>query len=386
MTHMHDTTTACIQTPLACPASIPTWVSRLVATVALAGLYLVSRWNYLLFHSLVEIFSIAVAWSLFAIAWTSRCYGRNPYLLFIGITYLFVGGIDLMHTLSFKGMTIFRDYDYYGNQLWIGARYLQSISLLLAFLFGFRDRLFRPCSILAGYGLATALLLASIFVWKNFPECFIDGVGLTPFKKNSEDVICAIILLNIGLLFRYRKRFDDIVFRLLLWSLLCTIVSEVAFTFYVDNYGFSNLVGHYFKLFSFWLIYQAIVKTSIEQPYKMIFHDLDRANHRLRDEVTHHRQTAEELRTALGEVKNLSGLLPICACCKKIRNDLGYWTRMETYITQHSEVQFSHGYCPECYQKELDRLDTLFTDKRVTNDEYAGGAPAPLAYQATVAP
>ncbi|MFA6498464.1 MAG: MASE3 domain-containing protein [Desulfurivibrionaceae bacterium] len=371
---MHDTTTACIQTHLACPAALPTWVSRLVATLALAGLYPVSRYNYLLFHSLVEIFSIAVAGSLFAIAWTSRCYGRNPYLLFIGIAYLFVGGLDLLHTLSYKGMTIFRDYDYYGNQLWIGARYLQSISLLLTFLFGFRYRIFRPCSVFAGYGLATALLIASIFVWKNFPECFIDGGGLTPFKKNSEYVICAIILLDIGLLFRYRARFGDIVFRLLLWSLACTIISELAFSFYVDNYGLSNLLGHYFKLFSFWLIYRAIVETSIEQPYKMIFHDLDRANHRLRDEVTRHRQTAEELRAVLDEVKTLSGLLPICACCKKIRDDQGYWNRMETYIAKHSEVQFSHGYCPECYQKELDRLDTYPENRQVANGEYAGEA------------
>ncbi|MCX5875679.1 MAG: hypothetical protein NT087_05165 [Deltaproteobacteria bacterium] len=373
---MYDTTTACIQTLPTGNDAHPTWVSRLVATLALAGLYLVSRWNYLLFHSLVEIFSIAVAGSLFSIAWTSRRYGRNPYLLFIGIAYLFVGGIDLLHTLSFTGMNIFRDYAYYTNQLWIGARYLESISLLLAFLFGFRARLFRPTPVFVSYGLATALLISSILVWKNFPECFIDGVGLTPFKKNSEYVICAILLLNIGLLFRYRARFGDYIFRLLLWSLVCTIVSELAFTFYVDNYGFSNMVGHYFKLLSFWFIYRAIVETSIEQPYKMIFHDLDRANHRLRDEVTRHRQTAEELRTALGEVNTLSGLLPICACCKKIRDDQGYWNRMETYITKHSEVQFSHGYCPECYQKELDRIDTHFEDRQVANGEYAGEAAA----------
>lgn len=60
-----------------------------------------------------------------------------------------------------------------------------------------------------------------------------------------------------------------------------------------------------------------------------------------------------ELRKALLQVKTLSGLLPICASCKKIRNDEGYWEQMEMYIRNHSEAEFSHGYCPECAAKLL---------------------------------
>jgi ligand-binding sensor domain-containing protein len=56
----------------------------------------------------------------------------------------------------------------------------------------------------------------------------------------------------------------------------------------------------------------------------------------------------EELSSALANVKQLSGLLPICASCKKIRDDMGYWNQLETYISRHSEVGFSHGICPEC--------------------------------------
>jgi phosphoserine phosphatase RsbU/P len=55
-----------------------------------------------------------------------------------------------------------------------------------------------------------------------------------------------------------------------------------------------------------------------------------------------------DLRKALKEVKTLSGLLPICACCKMIRNDEGYWQEIEAYISDHSEAEFSHGICPDC--------------------------------------
>ena len=58
-----------------------------------------------------------------------------------------------------------------------------------------------------------------------------------------------------------------------------------------------------------------------------------------------------ELREALDRVKTLSGLLPICASCKKVRDDQGYWNQIEAYIEAYSEAQFSHGICPECARK-----------------------------------
>ena len=59
----------------------------------------------------------------------------------------------------------------------------------------------------------------------------------------------------------------------------------------------------------------------------------------------------QELTDALARVKTLAGLLPICASCKKIRDDNGYWQQVETYIQQHSEADFTHGICPECAQR-----------------------------------
>ncbi len=59
-----------------------------------------------------------------------------------------------------------------------------------------------------------------------------------------------------------------------------------------------------------------------------------------------------DLQSALAKVKKLSGLLPICACCKKIRDDRGYWNQIENYIHEHSEADFSHSICPECFKKQ----------------------------------
>ena len=59
----------------------------------------------------------------------------------------------------------------------------------------------------------------------------------------------------------------------------------------------------------------------------------------------------EELKKALSKVQTLSGMLPICASCKKIRDDTGYWKRIEDYISEHSDTLFSHGLCPDCAKR-----------------------------------
>ena len=63
-----------------------------------------------------------------------------------------------------------------------------------------------------------------------------------------------------------------------------------------------------------------------------------------------------DLQQAIDEIKTLSGIIPICASCKKIRDDKGYWNQVETYVASHSKAQFSHGMCPEC-------SDTLYGDE-----------------------
>ncbi|MCP3899930.1 MAG: response regulator [Desulfobacteraceae bacterium] len=66
-----------------------------------------------------------------------------------------------------------------------------------------------------------------------------------------------------------------------------------------------------------------------------------------------------ELKEALDKIKVISGLLPICSVCKKIRDDKGYWSQIESYIAAHSDTQFSHGFCPECYKKQIEELDNM---------------------------
>jgi signal transduction histidine kinase len=244
-----------------------------LGAILLAGLYWLSLINYPLFHTFAELFSILIGWMVFLLAWNSRRFLENGYLLLIGISLLFVGVIDLFHTLAYKGVALFPGYDTnLPTQLWIAGRYLQSLALLIA-PFWIHRRL-NVAPVLAGFSLATIGLLTAIFAGY-FPVCYVEGVGLTPFKIVSEYVIDGILALSILLLWRNgREAYDRRVLHFLILAILSSIVAELAFTFYVNVYGLSNLIGHYFKILSFYFFYKAIIETGFTRPFELLFHDL----------------------------------------------------------------------------------------------------------------
>jgi hypothetical protein len=69
------------------------------------------------------------------------------------------------------------------------------------------------------------------------------------------------------------------------------------------------------------------------------------------------------LQDAIANIKTLKGMLPICASCKKVRDDKGYWKQIEVYVRDHSDAEFSHGLCPDCAQKYYDQIALLKLDK-----------------------
>lgn len=451
----------------------------LLSVVITVGLYLSSLYNYLLFHTLAELFSIVIAFSIFVIAWNTRRWLENGYLLLIGTSFLFTGSMDLVHTLAYKGMPIFPGYDAnLPTQLWIIARYIESISLLAAsFIIGKRIRL---SYVFPVYSAVSIVMLITVFL-RIFPDCYIEGSGLTRFKIISEYVICLILATTIFSIFRNRNKIDSTIYKLLIAAITLTIVAELAFTFYISVYGISNMIGHIFKIAAFYLVYRAIIETGLSKPTEFLFRELknreitleherkmlqnyldiagvillvignDRKiklinrkgcevlecsqldmigkdwfttfisdkdrdyvisvfeklmqgeiepveytenevvsksgrvkliawhNRIIRDDsgkiigtlssgqdITEQKklerdrdELVSKLTDALANIRTLSGLLPICANCKKIRDDKGYWQAVETYIKAHSEADFTHSFCPECLKK----LYPEFTDE-----------------------
>ena len=291
----------------------PIYIPLLTGGLLLLGLYLTSLYSYLLFHSLAEIFSIVIAFSIFVLAWNCRNIIDNNYLIFLGIAYLFIGFIDIIHTLAYTGMGIFLGY--YSNlptQLWIVARYLESISLLIA-CFILDKRKMKINFILLGYIITVSLLFLSIFYWKIFPSCFVEGSGLTSFKKISEYIISLILAASLFFLLKRKEKFNRRVLQWLVISILLTIVSELAFTFFISLYGLSNLIGHIFKIVSFYFIYQAIIVTGLTKPNELLFKNLQESEEKYREldnmKSIFIASMSHELRTPLNSIIGFTGMI-----------------------------------------------------------------------------
>lgn len=241
--------------------------------VVLAGLFLLSLRNYLLFHALTEVFSVSVAFAIFMIVWNSQRFMQSGYMLFLGIAYLFIGAFDLLHTLAYKGMGVFpAGGANLPTQLWIATRYLESLAFLIAPLF-VRRRLRVNLAFLA-YILVSCLLLLFIFRWRVFPVCFDAAAGLTAFKKISEYVIVGILLTSLIVLRRRAGEFDPRVLRWVSLSITLTVLSEIMFTLYAEPEATSNAVGHLFKLASFFVVYKALIEIGLREPYTVLYRDL----------------------------------------------------------------------------------------------------------------
>ena len=243
------------------------WVVPVVLAIFLIA---VSNVSFLLFHTLAELFAIIVAVLMCVVAWQMYPFTRNNYLMYLGCGYFWVGALDMIHALSYQGMNIFDiGIEDATIQFWITTRYIEAFLLLSAPWF-LNNKLNYKLAFLS-YGIV-AVSAFMLVTYGLLPVTFIEGEGLTPFKITSEYVIISMLLIASFYLWNKRQLLDPRIVFIMLLSLVLTMCAELAFTFYVSLYGLSNFVGHIFKFFSYWLIFMAMVRTTLQEPFAVMSH------------------------------------------------------------------------------------------------------------------
>jgi signal transduction histidine kinase len=250
----------------------------------------------------VELSSVVVAVTTFSIGWHSRHISRNNPLTLLAVAYLAVGGLDLFHTLSYKGMGVFPGATVdVPTQFWIAARSLQAGAYLASGWLLARNRKTGSLNWTGGF-LAVGLLLGlAIWPLKIFPACLTEE-GLTPFKIGAEYAISATLAASAWFYWRGRINLDRGLVHLLLISIGLAILSELSFTLYQDVYGLANCLGHLFKVGSVFFVYRALVLGALRNPYQSLFRDLTLSHQALDQELDQRRQTEQQLRVANREL------------------------------------------------------------------------------------
>jgi PAS domain S-box-containing protein len=248
-------------------------------------LYLVSRANYPLFHSIVDGVTVFIAGSVFLVVWTGRRRLDNGYYLVIAMAFLAFALLDFMHLVGNKGMGVLPQYGNLGPAFYIASRYVLGVSFLLAPLFIRRQVSALP--LFAVYLLVVVLVLLSVLHWRNFPATYVEGTGLTAFKVYSDYAVCLMLLGGLGLLVLQRQAFEARVLKIIAFSLVLFIATGLAFTLYGDPFGITNAAGHLFQIASFYLVYLGFVETVLTKPQDILYRALRESEERLRLFVEH---------------------------------------------------------------------------------------------------
>ncbi|KKR33818.1 MAG: PAS domain S-box, partial [Candidatus Falkowbacteria bacterium GW2011_GWF2_39_8] len=258
---------------------------KIAAFISVA--YLTTFYSYMLFHSLVEVFYVLVALIIFVIVWNSRKFIDNNFYIFLGIAFLFIGFINLMHLFTFKGVFLFDSGSLdLSSQLWLSAQYMTSFSFLAALFFVKRP--IRPYLTFIIFLIISLLLLFLIFSHR-FPATFDQFAEPTDFKIFSELFIFIISAISLGLLLKNKNNFDNRVKGLLSFSIIAGIGSEIGIIVWNEF----DLVGHFLKVFSFSFLYLGIVETIIVRPFRILFKNLKDSEVALRDSEERYRTLVE---------------------------------------------------------------------------------------------
>lgn len=236
-------------------------------------LLIVCHYNYLLFHLLAEMFSIIIGTSLFLVMWNAKKYVNNKSIILISIAYAFIGIIDLMHTITYDQMKVVSGFSFYGNHFWVASRYFEGISLLIAIGVGNKLKRLNFYKAFTIYAVATIATIFLILALKWFPaDIWI--MSNTAFRIIGEYLIILILLVCLLLLHKFKDNYSNNIYNILKWVIIITVIQELCFSLDVGNFSYTNFLGHYFKIMSFYLIYKAVVKTSIADPYDLIFREM----------------------------------------------------------------------------------------------------------------
>ncbi|MFW5736321.1 MAG: MASE3 domain-containing protein [Halanaerobium sp.] len=233
-------------------------------------------YNFLFFHTLIELWAMLVAVSIFIIAWNTRRLVQESPIVFLGIGYFFIAILTFFHTVTYSGMGILEVTANEPTQFWLAARFLETA--LLFFLpfyprINFNERHFKILTAILTF--ITASFIITIMVYPIFPDALLAGEGLTDFKIYGEYFIVFVMMLSIFNLQKNKEVYNPEFVQFMTAALAASILAELSFTLYTDVYGIMNLIGHIFYLLSFIIVYYTVVDRGLKKPHLTIFKKLN---------------------------------------------------------------------------------------------------------------
>ncbi len=229
----------------------------LILGLVVCLLWILSRQDFMTFHAFVELFTILVSGLIALAGFKAKATEETRYLRLLSTVFMCVAFIDLAHMLTYKGAFLS------GNlgpnpptQFWTLGRLVEAIGLLIVFVCPFQCR-HQTAYIRALIAVSAAGILA-IYPLMVFPDTFVEGSGLTPFKIYSEYVVIGLMAVAWLAVWLKRKTLQSVYVPHLILFFALTILAELCFTQYISVYGDVNAIGHLFRFMATYFLYRGI--------------------------------------------------------------------------------------------------------------------------------
>ncbi len=232
--------------------------------------------NYAPLHTCLEVLAIIISSLVFAVGWNVYQKERSVNLMMLACWFLGVAVLDFLHTLSYQGMPKFVSSSGPEKAInfWLAARTMAVFALVsVAVLPNWVLQNSQSRWLMLTVVLSIAGMVTWVVLWHPLwvPHTFIQGMGLTEFKRYSEYLLIGLYLLSASSLFRktYLPQSYDVLG--LSVAAIVMAMSEVFFTLYADVTDIFNLLGHIYKVIAYGLIYRSVFLDSVEIPYQRLY-------------------------------------------------------------------------------------------------------------------
>lgn len=252
-----------------------------IVAILLTAIYLFSdqlyavfgKENYVTIHLLIEIFIIVIAMATALQIWATSRYNLTNRVVYFSSLFMFIGIIEILHTLSYKGMPFFiYDSDpYVATWFYITSRLILPIGLIA--IFSTTEKQVNNDFRIVVWTLVSVFICFTIYIiytpMKILPA-LVDENGTTALKNALQYVAMSLqIIFIIVLAMQHQLTKKKNIYYIL--SSVCLIISDILFTTYLDVYDINNFLGHLFQLVAFYMMFQTIYYTSTELPYREVF-------------------------------------------------------------------------------------------------------------------
>lgn len=229
-----------------------------------------------MFHTFIEIFSAVICFGIFMFSINTYQISKNDFFVFLGIGYVYVGMLEILHAFSYGSMEIIPGASSdMVSKFWVAARFFEAATLLLSNLFLYKKiniqkiRLFKLI-----YFFVFVLSILDITTFNIIPKCW--DQGQTDFKVVMEYLITAVLVVSFFIYFKARKKMDYNLFFYLELSLILKIIYEICISLYTLRTDAFFSFGHILKVISFFMMYKGIIENGLKKPYEILIHNLDK--------------------------------------------------------------------------------------------------------------